>query len=284
MENMGYDKKLIKNLEEKAKTLRRDTIEMVKKADACWLGGSFSQADIIAALMFHHMKHDPKNPQWEDRDRLIVSKAHCCETVYAALGEAGYFSKKEYQFYGKFGATLQAHTERKAPGVEYSGGSLGQGLSFAFGEAIAARIGAPKDKSSRPIPRFRVFCIIGDGESDEGQIWEAAMAAAHYKVDNLVAIIDHNKFQSGGKVEERINLAPLPEKWRAFGWHVTEIDGHNYTEILSALEKADKVQGKPHTIIAHTVKCKGVPSFENKNLHFFKLTDEMYVEAMEALK
>ena len=161
---------------------------------------------------------------------------------------------------------------------------MGQGLSFAFGEAIAARIGAPKDKSSRPIPSFRVFCIVGDGESDEGQVWEAALAAAHYKVDNLIAFVDHNKFQSCGKVEERINLAPLPEKWQAFGWHVTEIDGHNFTEILSALEKADKVQGKPLIIIAHTVKCKGVPSFEHKNLHFFKLTDEMYAEAVEALK
>ena len=281
---MAYDEKLIKELEGKAKILRRDAIEMIKAGESGWVGGSFSQADIITALYFHRMKHDPQNPEWEDRDRLIVSKAHCCETVYAALGEAGYFPKKEYQSYGKLGATLQAHTERIVPGVEYSGGSLGQGLSFALGEAWAARIGAPKDKSGRPLPRFRVFCIVGDGESDEGQIWEAVMAAAHYKVDNLVAIVDHNKFQSSGKVEERINLDPLPEKWQAFGWDVAEIDGHNFNEILSALEKADKVQGKPHVIIAHTVKCKGVPSFEHKNLHFCKLTDEMYAEAMEVLK
>ena len=281
---MAYDEKLIKELEGKAKILRRDAIEMIKAGESGWVGGSFSQADIITALYFHHMKHDPQNPEWEDRDRLIVSKAHCCETVYTALGEAGYFPKKEYQSYGKLGAVLQAHTERIVPGVEYSGGSLGQGLSFALGEALAARIGAPKDKSGRPLPRFRVFCIVGDGESDEGQIWEAALAAAHYKVDNLIAIVDHNKFQSSGKVEERINLAPLPEKWQAFGWDVAEIDGHNFNEILSALEKADEVQGKPHVIIAHTVKCKGVPSFEHKNLHFCKLTDDMYAEAIEALK
>ncbi|MFQ5996095.1 MAG: transketolase [Dehalococcoidales bacterium] len=281
---MAYDEKLIKKLEEKAKILRRDAVEMIRAGESGWMGGSFSQADIIAALMFHHMKHDPRNPQWEERDRLIVSKAHCCETVYAALGEAGYFSKKEYQSYGKFGATLQAHTERKAPGIEYSGGSLGEGLSFALGEALAARIGAPKDASGRPTPRFRVFCIVGDGESNEGQVWEAVMAATHYKVDNLVAIVDHNKFQSSGAVEERINMTPMAEKWQAFGWDTTEIDGHDFNDILNALEKADRVKGKPHAVIAHTTKCKGVPSFEHKNLHFCKLSDEMYAEAIEALK
>jgi len=281
---MAYDEKLIKGLEEKAKTLRRDAVEMIRAGNAGWVGGSFSQADIIAALMFQVMKHDPKNPQREDRDRLIVSKAHCCETVYAALGEAGYFSKKEFQSYGQFGATLQAHTERIVPGIEYSGGSLGQGLSFALGEALAARIGAPKDKSGRPIPRFRVFCIVGDGESNEGQVWEAVMAAAHYKVDNLVAIVDHNKFQSSGTVEERINIMPLSEKWQAFGWDTTEINGHDFNEILSALEKADKVKDKPSAIIAHTIKCRGVPSFEHKNLHFCALSDEMYAEAVKALK
>jgi transketolase len=281
---MAYDEKVIKQLEEKAKILRRDAVEMIRAGESGWVGGSFSQADVIAALMFHHMKHDPQNPQWEDRDRLIVSKAHCCETVYAALGEAGYFPKAEYQSYGKFGALLQAHTERKAPGIEYSGGSLGEGLSFALGEALAARIGAARDASSNPIPRFRAFCIVGDGESNEGQVWEAVMAAAHYKVDNLIAIVDHNKFQSSGTVEERINTLPLAEKWQVFGWDTTEIDGHDFKAILDALEKADWVKGKPHAIIAHTVKCKGVPAFEHRNLHFCQISDEMYAEAVEALK
>ncbi len=280
---MAHDEKLIKALAEKAKTLRRDAVEMIKAGESGWIGGSFSQADIVTALVFHHMKHDPKNPQWADRDRLIVSKAHCCETVYAALGEAGYFSKKEFANYGQFGALLQAHTERIVPGIEYSGGSLGQGLSFALGEALAARIEAPKDKSGKPVPRFRVFCIIGDGESNEGQVWEAIMAAAHYKVDNLVAIVDHNKFQSGATVAERINLMPLSEKWRVFGWDTTEIDGHNFNEIFGALENAAKVKGRPSAIIAHTTKCKGVPSFEHKNLHFCALSDEMYAEAIKAL-
>lgn len=273
---MAYDEKLIAALKSKAKTLRRDTIEMIKAGGAGWLGGSFSQADIITALMFHHLKHDPGNPKWEERDRLIVSKAHCCETVYAALGEAGYFDKKEYRSYGKFGAVLQAHTERIVPGIEYSGGSLGQGLSFALGEAMAARIG-------RPTPLYRVFCILGDGECNEGQVWEAVMAAAHYKVDNLVAIIDHNKFQSGSKVEDRINLIPMVEKWQTFGWNAVEIDGHNFAEILTALENTDKTPGQPHAIVAHTIKCKGVPAFEHKNLHFCKLTDDMYAEAMAVL-
>jgi transketolase len=281
---MAYDKKVIKQLEEKAKILRRDAVEMIRAGESGWVGGSFSQADVIAALMFHHMKHDPQNPQWEDRDRLIVSKAHCCETVYAALGEAGYFPKAEYQSYGKFGALLQAHTERKAPGIEYSGGSLGEGLSFALGEALAARIGAARDASGNPIPRFRAFCIVGDGESNEGQVWEAVMAAAHYKVDNLIAIVDHNKFQSSGTVEERINTLPLAEKWQVFSWDTTEIDGHDFKAILDALEKADRVKGKPHAIIAHTVKCKGVPAFEHRNLHFCQISDEMYAEAVEALK
>ncbi len=281
---MAHDEKLIQKLAEKAKIIRRDAVEMIRAGKLGWIGGSFSQADIITALVFHHMKHDPKNQEMADRDRLIVSKAHCCETVYAALGEAGYFSKELYRSYGQMGATLQAHTERIVPGVEYSGGSLGEGLSFALGQALAARIDAPGDSSGRAVPRYRVFCIVGDGESNEGQMWEAVMAALHYKVDNLVAILDHNKFQSGGTVEERLNMMPWVDKWKAFGWDTTEIDGHDFEAILTALENADKVKGKPHAIIAHTIKCKGVPSFEHKNLHFGNISDEMYAEAMKALK
>ena len=280
---MVYQAELLNDLQNKAKTIRRESIRMIKAAGLGWVGGSFSQADVVTALVFHHMKHNPKDPNWEDRDRLIVSKAHCCETVYAALGEAGYFSKAEFDKYGKLGAILQAHTERTAPGVEYSGGSLGQGLSFALGEALSARIGAPKDASGRPIPRFRVFCILGDGECNEGQVWEAVMAAAHYKVDNLVAIVDHNKYQSGGKVVDRIDWTPVAPKFAAFNWDTVEIDGHDFNQILSVLERADKTPGKPHAIIANTIKCKGVPSLENKNVHFCAITDEIYQDAMKAL-
>jgi transketolase len=280
---MVYQAELLNDLQNKAKTIRRESIRMIKAAGLGWVGGSFSQADIVTALVFHHMKHNPKDPKWADRDRLIVSKAHCCETVYAALGEAGYFSKAEFDKYGKLGAILQAHTERTAPGVEYSGGSLGQGLSFALGEALSARIGAPKDINGRPIPRFRVFCILGDGECNEGQVWEAVMAAAHYKVDNLVAIVDHNKYQSGAKVVDRIDWTPVAPKFAAFNWDTVEVDGHDFNQILGVLERADKTPGKPHAIIANTIKCKGVPSLENKNVHFCAITDEIYQDAMKAL-
>ena len=281
---MAYNEKLIQELVVKAKMVRKDSVEMLKAAGYGWIAGSFSQADIITALVFHHMKHDPQNPQWENRDRLIISKAHCCETVYAALGEAGYFSKKEFMSYGRLGGLLQAHTERTVPGIEYSGGSLGQGLSFAFGEALGARIGMTENGSGRPIPRFRVFCIVGDRECDEGQIWEAALTASHYQVDNLTAFVDYNELQSSGDKSDRLNLETLAERWRAFGWKVTDIDGHNLTEILGALERTDKITGKPKVIIAHTVKSKGVPSFECRNLHFCKFTDDMYAEAIKELQ
>lgn len=264
-------------LEEKAKIVRRDAIDMMRAGGGGWLGGSFSQADIISALLFHHMKHDPKRPEWEERDRLIVSKAHSCETVYSALAEAGYFSKEEYKRYGQRGALLQAHTDRGVPGVEYSGGSLGQGLSFALGQALVARMGSST-------PRYRVFCILGDGESNEGQVWEAAMAAVHYRVDNLVAFVDHNRFQSSGRVEERMNDLPLLKRWDGFGWDAVEIDGHDMSAILEALERADGNPGTPHAIIARTVKGRGVPEFENKNLHFSAISDEMYEQAMAVLK
>lgn len=275
---------LVKRLEHKAKTLRLEAVKMMKSARVGWLAGSLSQADVVTALYFHHMKHDPENPTWANRDRFIISKSHCAETVYAALSEAGYFPKGELLNYGKTGALLQAHADRKAPGIEYSGGSLGEGLSFGLGAAIAARMGASKDKSGRPIPSYRVFCILGDGEMDEGQNWEAIMAASHFRVDNLVAIVDYNKFQSTTDVSSKMNLEPLANKWRDFGWDVTEIDGHNFKEIVSALERADKILGKPHCIIAHTITCKGLPSCENKNLHWAVISDEMYAEAVEALE
>jgi transketolase len=230
------------------------------------------------------MRIDPAKPRWQDRDRLIISKAHCCETVYSALALRGFFGLHELTSYGKINATLQAHVNRKAKGVDFSGGSLGQGLSFALGSALAARIESPKDSTGRVLPRFRVFCILGDGECDQGQVWEAAMAAAHYEVDNIIAIVDNNKYQRALPVADTMNLEPFADKWRAFNWDVHEINGHDFTEILTELNKANQVNGKPHVIIAHTVKCKGVPSFMNKNLHYCTLTDDMYEEAIKALK
>jgi transketolase len=279
---MSHDTELIKELETKAKTLRRHSIEMMRSAGRGWLGGSFSEAEIITALVFHHMKHNPKNPNWPGRDRLILSKAHCCEMHYAALGEAGYFPRKLFSSYGRFGGVLQAHSQRTIPGVDYSGGSLGTGLSFAVGNALAARIGFPRDPSGRQLSRYRVYCIIGDGECDEGQVWEAAMAAAHYKLDNLVAILDRNEYQSTGAVAETMGIEPLAEKWRSFSWNVSDIDGHDIGQILDALDKARDVKGKPSIVIAHTIKGKGVPSLEGK-VHFAQVTEDLYSEVMRAL-
>jgi transketolase len=279
---MSHNEKLIKNLEEKAKTLRRHTISMINDAGMGWIGGSFSETEIITCLLFHHMKHDPKKPDWSERDRLILSKAHCCEMLYAALGEAGYFSKEHFNSYGKFGALLQAHSQTTTPGVEYSGGSLGTGLSFAVGEALATKIDRPG--KSLDGQEFNVYCILGDGECDEGQVWEAALTASHFELGNLTAIIDRNDYQSTGKVVDIMRLEPFTEKWRNFSWHVIDIDGHDMAQIIDALNEANKTPDKPTAIIAHTIKGKGVPSFEERRLHFTKITDDMYSEAMEVLK
>jgi len=279
---MSHNEKLIKDLEEKAKTLRRHTISMINDAGMGWIGGSFSETEIITCLLFHHMKHDPKKPDWSERDRLILSKAHCCEMLYAALGEAGYFSKEHFNSYGKFGALLQAHSQTTTPGVEYSGGSLGTGLSFAVGEALATKI--DRSGKSPNSQGFNVYCILGDGECDEGQVWEAALAASHFELDNLAAIIDRNDYQSTGKVVDIMRLEPFTEKWRDFSWHVIDIDGHDIAQIIDALNEANNTPDKPTAIIAHTIKGKGVPSFEERRLHFTKITDEMYSEAMEVLK
>ncbi|WP_455278320.1 transketolase [[Eubacterium] cellulosolvens] len=279
---MSHDPELIKQLERKAKLLRKYTIEMIRHAGKGWIGGSFSEAEILTALIFHHMRIDPEKPDWQDRDRLILSKAHCCEMHYAALGEAGYFPGKYFSSYGKFGGMLQAHSQRTVPGVDYSGGSLGTGLSFAVGEAIAAKLFSQKTSAGITVSRNRVYCIIGDGECDGGQIWEAALSAGHYKLNNITTIIDRNRQQSTGAVDSIMEIEPLSEKWRSFLWNVLEVDGHDLGQILDGLEAAEKISDKPSVIIANTVKGKGVPSFENK-VHFSPLTEKMYSEAMTAL-
>jgi transketolase len=280
---MGHDESLIRILEEKTKILRRHTINMIRNAGKGWIGGSFSEAEIITSLFFHHMNHDPNNPSWPERDRLILSKAHCCEMLYAALGEAGYFPKEHFSNYGKIGSLLQAHSQRTTPGVEYSGGSLGTGLSFALGEALAAKINLKEEISERGKMKYQVYCIIGDGECDKGQIWEAAMAASHYKLDNLTAIIDRNYYQSTGKASEIMELEPFIEKWKSFSWNTIEINGHDIGQILDSLDQANKTMYRPSVIIANTIKGKGVPSFEKKGMHFEKIDDKMYSEAMRTL-
>lgn len=251
-----YPPELIQNLEEKARLIRQDIIVMTGAAKSGHPGGSLSAADIIAALYFHVMRYDPNNPKWPDRDRFVLSKGHACPVLYAALAEAGFYPKEEIITFRHIDSRLQGHPDmKKLPGVEFSTGSLGQGLSGAAGMALAGKL----DKKD-----YRVFALIGDGESEEGQIWEAAMSSVHYGLDNLTAITDFNGLQIDGPNCEVMNITPLPDKWRAFGWHVIEIDGHNFVEILDALAPEAKVPGKPTMIIAHTIKGKGVSFMENQ--------------------
>jgi transketolase len=229
----------------------------------------------VTALYFSKMRHDPRNPSWPDRDRFLLSKGHAALVQYAALAECGYFPKEELENAKRYGSMLQGHPDLKStPGVEANTGSLGQGLSIACGIAAGVRI------DGRP---SRVYCVIGDGELAEGQIWEAAMAASNFKLDNLVAVLDCNGLQATGPVAQRFNTNPFPEKWRAFGWHVQEIDGHDMSAILRALEDADGVKLKPKIIIARTIKGSGIPFAENKVEFHNGLLDAGQFEAACAL-
>ena len=244
----------MERLEGIAKESRRNILKMIFKAGSGHPGGSLSEIDILTALYFRVMQVDPENPRWEGRDRFILSKAHACPGLYATLAARGYFPEEELLTFRKIDSRLQGHAHVMTPGVEMSGGSLGQGLSFGLGCALAARL----DGLSH-----RVFVMLGDGECDEGQVWEAAMAASHYELDNLVAIIDRNGIQNDRFTDEVMRLEPLADKWRAFGWRVLEIDGHDMGAIVEGLEEASAVEGQPTVIIAKTVKGKGVSFMEN---------------------
>ncbi len=273
---MPYSDKQIEELESKAKHIRRTIIDMLCRACSGHPGGSLSSTDLVCALYFAVLRHDPRNPRWPDRDRFHMSKGHCCPLLYAVLAESGYFPKEKLKELRKLGSMLQGHPDRRCPGVEVASGSLGQGLSVALGMSLAAKL----DKKD-----YRVYCLIGDGESQEGNIWEAAMAASHYKRDNLCAIIDCNGLQIDGKTSEVMNLEPIKDKWQAFGWHTIEIDGHNVREILEAFEEAKTVKQKPTIIIANTTKGKGVSFMENVcSFHGCAPTAEEAKKAMEELK
>ena len=245
----------VPELERMAKQLRRHVITMIATAGSGHPGGSLSAADIVTTLYFKIMRHDPNNPQWLDRDRFVLSKGHAAPVLYAALAECGYFPLEELSTLRKLDSRLQGHTDKTlTPGVEMSSGSLGQGLSFGIGIALAGKLNA-RD--------YQTYVLLGDGECDEGQIWEAAMAAAHFKIDNLTAIVDHNEIQLDGWNRDIMNLEPLADKWRAFNWHVLDINGHDISQILQAARKAKKIRQKPTVIIAHTIKGKGVSFMEN---------------------
>ncbi|MBI4649711.1 transketolase [Candidatus Desantisbacteria bacterium] len=244
------------SLEKMANTIRQDIITMLTNSCSGHPGGSLSSADILTVLYFHKMRINSKNPKWPDRDRFVMSKGHAAPVLYASLARAGFFDVSELLTLRKLGSILQGHPDYKlTPGVECSTGSLGQGLSIANGMALAGKL----DKKD-----YRVYALIGDGESQEGQIWEAAMASAHYKLDNLCVIQDFNGLQIDGPVEEVMNVKPLPEKWRSFGFNVQEINGHDISEIISAFDKAEEEKGKPSIIIANTIKGKGVSFMEGQ--------------------
>jgi transketolase len=247
--------KSLEELQLIAKRVRRHIIEMTGEAKSGHPGGSLSAVEILVTLFFDVMRHDPQNPHWEDRDRFILSKGHGCPALYAVLAECGYTPVDELKTLRKLGSIYQGHPDRRfIPALEASTGSLGQGLSIGLGMALAARL----DGKS-----YRTYVVLGDGESQEGQIWEAAMFAAYHKVDNIVAIVDYNKIQLDGFVKDIMELEPFAEKWRGFGWHVIELDGHNIPVLQSAFAEAETVKGKPTAVIAHTIKGKGISFMEN---------------------
>jgi transketolase len=247
--------KSIEELQEIAKRIRREIIIMIGEAKSGHPGGSLSAVEIVVELFFNHMRIDPKNPKWPDRDRFILSKGHACPVLYCAMAEAGFTPIDQLNTLRKLGSIYQGHPDmRYIPSLEASTGSLGEGLSLAIGMGLAARL----DKSP-----FRTYAMFGDGEIQEGQIWEAAMAGAFHKMDNIVAIVDYNGIQLDGFVKDIMEVAPLADKWRAFGWHTIEIDGHNPLAVQQAFAEAEATKGKPTCIVAHTVKGKGVSFMEN---------------------
>ncbi|MCL5046103.1 MAG: transketolase [Actinobacteria bacterium] len=243
-------------LKETAGQVRRDILEMTHAAGSGHPGGSLSAAELMVALYFAEMRHDPKNPEWEGRDRFVLSKGHACPVLYSVLARTGYFPPEELLTLRKFGSRLQGHPHRlKTPGVEVSTGSLGQGLSIVNGMALGARM-------RRLDSRF--YCLMGDGELQEGSVWEAAMSAGHFKLDNVCAMVDYNNLQIDGPVESVMGIAPLTDKWAAFRWHTIVIDAHDLEQVLGAFDEARRTKGKPSVIIAKSVKGKGVSFMENQ--------------------
>ena len=266
----------IKELESKAKEIRKNIIEEVYFAKSGHPGGSLSIADIMAVLYFDELNIKEENPRWEDRDRMVLSKGHCSPALYAALAERGFIDKEELKNFRKLESNLQGHPDmNKIPGVDMTTGSLGQGLSIANGMAISAKLDN-KD--------YRVYCIMGDGEIEEGQIWEAAMASNKYKLDNLCVIVDNNNLQIDGTIEEVMSSYPIDEKFRSFGFNVININGNNIEEIQRAFKEARNSKGMPTCIIAKTIKGKGVSYMENQvGLHGKAPNDELYKKAVEEL-
>jgi len=265
----------IEFLKRKATEIRMDLLTMIYEAGTGHTGGSLSNTDILTVLYYHTMNVDPKNPKWEDRDRYVQSKGHAVESYWAILADKGFFPKEELKTFSQFGTRLIGHPNNKVPGVEMNTGALGHGLPIAVGMALAAKM----DGKS-----YRVYTLMGDGEQAEGSVWEGAMAAAQYKLDNLVAIIDRNKLQITGSTEDVMSLEPLGDKWRSFGWEVVEVDGNDIEQLVEVFSNAPKVSGKPTMVVANTVKGKGISFAEHvAKWHHHVPSKEEYELAMEEL-
>ncbi len=246
----------IKALKKKAVEIRKDILTMLNIAGSGHTGGSLSMVEILIALYYYKLRYNPKDPDWPKRDRFILSKGHGCPALYAVMADVGYFPKSKLKTLRKLGSRLQGHPQLGLAGLEISSGSLGQGLSVANGMALGLRM----DKNPA-----RIYCLLGDGETNEGQIWEAAMTATHYKLDTVCAIIDCNRFQIDGLCCDIKDMGEMDKKWEAFGWHVITTDGHDVGSMMAALDEAEKIKEKPTVIIANTVKGKGVSFVENNN-------------------
>jgi transketolase len=266
----------IKELELKAKAIRRQVIKLIYGAKGGHTGGALSSTDILTALFYGVMNFDPKYPKWENRDRFILSKGHSVEPYWSILADLGFFDQEELRTYSQFGTRLIGHPNNKVPGVEMNTGSLGHGLPVAVGMAIAAKKDGRKNK---------VYVLMGDGEQAEGSVWEGAMAASHYKLDNLVAILDRNHLQISGNTEDVMSLEPLADKWTSFGWHVKKINGNSMTELVEAFRSTPYSVGKPTLILAETTKGKGVSFMENNPSWHHKVpTPEQYELALKELE
>ncbi|MFA5499972.1 MAG: transketolase [Candidatus Omnitrophota bacterium] len=262
----------IKELKKKAIEIRKDILKMLTLAGSGHTGGSLSIVDILVALYYYVLRVDPKNPKWKERDLFLLSKGHGCPALYATLAEKGYFPKEDLWGLRKMGSRLQGHPQIGLPGIEISSGSLGQGLSIGNGMALAARLD--------DLPN-RIYCLMGDGETNEGQVWEAAMTASHYKLDNVCAIIDYNKLQIDGFCCDVKDMGAYIDKWKNFGWYAIETDGHDIGKLMDAFDKAKTVKMMPTVIIAHTIKGKGVSFVENKvEWHGVAPKKEEYERAM----
>lgn len=272
----AHSAELTTELEEMARQLRLDVIEMIHCRGQGHPGGSLSPAEIMAALFFHHLRLDPKKPDWENRDRFILSKGHACSILYAALSRRGFFPIDELKTWGCIGSCLQGHPDRlKTPGVEMTSGCLGHGLNIGAGLCLAGRLKGLD---------YHTYVLIGDGECQAGVLWEGAMLAGKYKMSKLTAIVDNNGVQLDGRIDEIMPLEPIKEKWEAFNWAVLEVDGHNMAQVLDSLDRAHTSNDRPTVIIANTVKGKGVSFMEGKAAwHGRALNDDEYKQAIKEL-